>query len=53
MESNRMQLEFPDCEIDVFNNFLKNNTRWSYGNQEKRYFSNEEWSTETRQSLIP
>ena len=34
LESNGMQLEFTDFEIDVFNNSLKNNIGWSHKNQE-------------------
>lgn len=53
LESNGMQLEFTDSEIDVLNNILKNNIGWSHENQEGRYFHDGEWLAVTSQSLVP
>jgi len=53
LESNGMQLEFTDFEIDVLNNILKNNIGWSHKYQEGRYFHDGEWLAVTSQSLVP
>lgn len=53
LESNWIQLEFTDYELDVFNNILKNNIGWSHESQEGRYFHDGEWLAVTSQSLLP
>lgn len=47
-----MQLQFTDYDIDVFNNFLKNNIGWNHGSLERRYFQDRELLVATSQSLV-